>query len=109
MLTPTLWSVFHISDDSFVLDSTFELLFSIRPQSPAGLLLHVGVFNRSHYLSVYMLRGEVRPDPAAERKSCTQNRVYREIGYLLSERDIYQPQDTQDRGGTQKVAISHSL
>ncbi|CAG07616.1 unnamed protein product, partial [Tetraodon nigroviridis] len=46
-------------DDSFVLNSTFELLFSIRPQSPTGLLLHVGVFSESHYLSVYMLRGEV--------------------------------------------------
>lgn len=64
--TPTLGSVFHVSDDSFVLSSTFELLFSIRPQSQTGLLLHVGAFSRSqsmsHYLSVYMLRGEVRPD-----------------------------------------------
>uniref|UniRef100_H3DCP0 Laminin subunit alpha 3 n=1 Tax=Tetraodon nigroviridis TaxID=99883 RepID=H3DCP0_TETNG len=48
-----------IVNDSFVLNSTFELLFSIRPQSPTGLLLHVGVFSESHYLSVYMLRGEV--------------------------------------------------
>lgn len=65
--TPTLWSVFHFSDDSFVLNSTFELLFSIRPQSPTGLLLHVGVFSESHYLSVYMLRGEVRPDQDQSR------------------------------------------
>lgn len=71
VLTRTLWSVFQISDDSFVLDSTVELLFSIRPQSPTGLLLHVGVFSRSqstgHYLSVYMLRGEVRPDQKQSR------------------------------------------
>lgn len=56
--------VFFISDDSFVVGSSFELLFNIRPRSPTGLLLHVGDSSRSqgHYLSVYMLRGEVRLD-----------------------------------------------
>ncbi|XP_056913723.1 LOW QUALITY PROTEIN: laminin subunit alpha-3-like [Takifugu flavidus] len=55
-----------VINGSFVLGSTFELLFSIRPRSPTGLLLHVGDSSRSpsgggtgHYLSVYMLRGEV--------------------------------------------------
>ncbi|TMS09916.1 Tetratricopeptide repeat protein 39C [Larimichthys crocea] len=55
-----------IINDSFVVDPSFELLFSIRPRSPTGLLLHVGDFSRSqngitmsHYLSVYMLSGEV--------------------------------------------------
>ncbi|XP_069013512.1 laminin subunit alpha-3-like isoform X1 [Embiotoca jacksoni] len=55
-----------IINDSFVVGSTFELLFNIRPRSPSGLLLHVGDSSRSehgpamgHYLSVYMLRGEV--------------------------------------------------
>uniref|UniRef100_A0A7N6FHB8 Laminin subunit alpha 3 n=1 Tax=Anabas testudineus TaxID=64144 RepID=A0A7N6FHB8_ANATE len=40
----------------------FELLFNVRPRSLTGLLLHVGDFRRSqtsHYLSVYMLKGEV--------------------------------------------------
>lgn len=61
-------SVFCISDDSFVVGSSFELLFSIRPRNLNGLLLHVGDSSKSqygpamgHYLSVYMLRGEVRP------------------------------------------------
>nr|XP_046263462.1 laminin subunit alpha-3-like isoform X2 [Scatophagus argus] len=55
-----------IINDSFVVGSSFELLFNIRPRSPTGLLLHVGGSSRSqygptmgHYLSVYMLRGEV--------------------------------------------------
>lgn len=55
-----------ISDDSFVVGSSFELLFNIRPRSPTGLLLHVGDSSQygstiGHYLSVYILRGEVRP------------------------------------------------
>lgn len=48
--------------------SSFELLFSIRPHSLTGLLLHVGDSSRSRYgpamgqyLIVYMLGGEVRP------------------------------------------------
>jgi len=59
--------VLSISDDSFVVGSSFELLFNIRPRSPTGLLLHVGDSSRiqyghtmGHYLSIYMLRGEVR-------------------------------------------------
>ncbi|XP_035811801.2 laminin subunit alpha-3 isoform X2 [Amphiprion ocellaris] len=55
-----------IINDSFVVGSTFELLFNIRPRSLSGLLLHVGDSSRTHYgpamghyLSVYMLRGEV--------------------------------------------------
>ncbi|KAM9323132.1 laminin subunit alpha-3-like [Pholidichthys leucotaenia] len=50
-----------IINDSFVVGSTFELLLNIRPQNESGLLLHVGASSRSmgHYLSVYMLRGEV--------------------------------------------------
>ncbi|XP_018532087.1 laminin subunit alpha-3 isoform X2 [Lates calcarifer] len=55
-----------IINDSFVVGSSFELLFNIRPRSPTGLLLHVGDSSRmqygpmmGHYLSVYMLRGEV--------------------------------------------------
>ncbi|XP_036940486.1 laminin subunit alpha-3-like isoform X2 [Acanthopagrus latus] len=55
-----------IINDSFVVGSSFELLFSIRPRSPTGLLLHVGDSSRSRYgpamgqyLSVYMLSGEV--------------------------------------------------
>lgn len=52
------------SDDSFVVGSSLELLFNIRPRSPTGLLLHFGDSseNQGHYLRVYMLRGEVRPD-----------------------------------------------
>lgn len=60
-------AVFCISDDSFVMGTSFELLFNVRPRSLTGLLLHVGNFSRSpygpstgHYLSVYMRRGEVR-------------------------------------------------
>ncbi|KAM9349369.1 laminin subunit alpha-3-like [Symphorus nematophorus] len=55
-----------IINDSFVVGSSFELLFNIRPHSPTGLLLHVGDFSRSqygpaigNYFTVYMLRGEV--------------------------------------------------
>ncbi|KAM8850161.1 laminin subunit alpha-3-like isoform 2-T2 [Spinachia spinachia] len=55
-----------ILNDSFILGSSFELLFNIRPRSPTGLLLHVGdsSWNQygpamGHYLAVYMLRGEV--------------------------------------------------
>ncbi|XP_054482290.1 laminin subunit alpha-3-like [Anoplopoma fimbria] len=55
-----------IINDSFILGSSFELLFNIRPRSPTGLLLHVGdsSWNQygptmGHYLTVYMLRGEV--------------------------------------------------
>ncbi|XP_070830251.1 laminin subunit alpha-3-like [Chaetodon trifascialis] len=55
-----------IINDSFVVGPSFELLFNIRPRSPTGLLLHVGDFSKAqfgpemgHYLSVYMLRGEV--------------------------------------------------
>lgn len=66
------------SDGSFVLGSTFELLFSIRPRSPTGLLLHVGESSRSpsgggtgHYLSVYMLRGEVRLQPLTKTAAPT--------------------------------------
>ncbi len=62
-------SVFCIADDSFVVGSSFEVLFNIRPRSLTGLLLHVGDSSRSQYgpamgqyLTVYMLRGEVRPD-----------------------------------------------
>uniref|UniRef100_A0A671YXW3 Laminin subunit alpha 3 n=1 Tax=Sparus aurata TaxID=8175 RepID=A0A671YXW3_SPAAU len=51
-----------------VIISDFELLFSIRPRSLTGLLLHVGDSSRSRYgpamgqyLIVYMLGGEVRP------------------------------------------------
>ncbi|XP_068614972.1 laminin subunit alpha-3-like [Brachionichthys hirsutus] len=55
-----------IVNDSFVVGSSFELLFSVRPRNPTGLLLHVSDSSRSrqgpsmgHYLSVYMLRGEM--------------------------------------------------
>ncbi|XP_029308567.1 LOW QUALITY PROTEIN: laminin subunit alpha-3-like [Cottoperca gobio] len=55
-----------IINDSFVADTGFELLFNIRPRNPTGLLLHVGASSRNqygpeigHYLTVYMLRGEV--------------------------------------------------
>ncbi|XP_062285798.1 laminin subunit alpha-3-like isoform X1 [Scomber scombrus] len=55
-----------IINDSFVMGSSFELLFNIRPRTETGLLLHVGDFSRTqhgpamgHYLSIYMLRGEV--------------------------------------------------
>ncbi|XP_041804417.1 laminin subunit alpha-3-like isoform X2 [Chelmon rostratus] len=55
-----------IINDSFVVGPSFELLFNIRPRSPTGLLLHVGNSSGAqhgpgigHYLTVYMLRGEV--------------------------------------------------
>ncbi|XP_034038308.1 LOW QUALITY PROTEIN: laminin subunit alpha-3-like [Thalassophryne amazonica] len=55
-----------VLSNTFVDDSGFELLFSIRPRSPTGLLLHVGDSRKTqyeptmdHYLSVYMLRGKV--------------------------------------------------
>nr|XP_020451525.1 laminin subunit alpha-3 [Monopterus albus] len=55
-----------IINDSFVVGSSFELLFNIRPRNLTGLLLHVGDASRTqygpgmgHYLSIYMLRGEV--------------------------------------------------
>ncbi|XP_044224545.1 laminin subunit alpha-3-like isoform X2 [Thunnus albacares] len=55
-----------IINDSFVVGSSFELLFNIRPRTQTGLLLHVGDISRTpyghamgHYLSIYMLRGEV--------------------------------------------------
>uniref|UniRef100_A0A3Q1AX50 Laminin subunit alpha 3 n=1 Tax=Amphiprion ocellaris TaxID=80972 RepID=A0A3Q1AX50_AMPOC len=38
-----------IINDSFVVGSTFELLFNIRPRSLSGLLLHVGDSSRTHY------------------------------------------------------------
>ncbi|KAM9718848.1 laminin subunit alpha-3-like isoform 1-T1 [Menidia menidia] len=53
-------------NDSFVVGSTFELLFNIRPRTQTGLLLHVGASSRTHhgssmnhFLTVYMRRGEV--------------------------------------------------
>ncbi|KAJ0058685.1 hypothetical protein NL108_000419 [Boleophthalmus pectinirostris] len=55
-----------IVNDTFVLGSSFELLFNIRPRSPTGLLLYVGDSSLTrygsdmgHYLTVYMRRGEV--------------------------------------------------
>ncbi|XP_060900726.1 laminin subunit alpha-3-like isoform X1 [Labrus mixtus] len=55
-----------VINDSFVVGSSFELLFNIRPRIPTGLLLHVGDSSGTqygptmgHYLTVYMLRGEV--------------------------------------------------
>lgn len=69
--------VICVSDDSFVVGSSFELLFNIRPRSPTGLLLHVGDSSRmqygpmmGHYLSVYMLRGEVRLHHTASVHCC---------------------------------------
>lgn len=57
------------SDDSFDVGSTLELLFNVRPRAQSGLLLHVGDPIRTpsrsamgHFLTVYMLRGEVRMD-----------------------------------------------
>uniref|UniRef100_A0A3Q2V7I8 Si:ch211-241e1.3 n=1 Tax=Haplochromis burtoni TaxID=8153 RepID=A0A3Q2V7I8_HAPBU len=57
-----------VVNDSFVVGSSFELLFNIRPRSLTGLLLHVGVYSKTpnglpmgHYLIIYMLGGEVRP------------------------------------------------
>ncbi|XP_034090494.1 laminin subunit alpha-3-like isoform X3 [Gymnodraco acuticeps] len=55
-----------VINDSFVVGSGFELLFNIRPRNQTGLLLHVGASSMNqygpaegHYLTVYMLRGEV--------------------------------------------------
>ncbi|KAM7379372.1 hypothetical protein PAMP_004930 [Pampus punctatissimus] len=55
-----------IINDSFVVGSSFELLFNIRPRTQTGLLLHVGGSSRTpygpvmgHYLSIYMLQGKV--------------------------------------------------
>lgn len=62
VLTGVMISGFCVSDDSFVVGSSFELLFNIRPRSLNGLLLHVGDSSRNQYLTVYMLRGEVRLD-----------------------------------------------
>uniref|UniRef100_A0A667Z1C3 Si:ch211-241e1.3 n=1 Tax=Myripristis murdjan TaxID=586833 RepID=A0A667Z1C3_9TELE len=57
----------HVILEDSIVSSDFELLFSIRPRSPTGVLLHVGDSNRTrqgsttgHYLNIYMLRGEVR-------------------------------------------------
>lgn len=57
------------SDDSLLVNDSLELLFNIRPHSPNGLLLFFGNFSRSqyeleksHYLTVYMLDGEVGLD-----------------------------------------------
>ncbi|KAM4551973.1 laminin subunit alpha-3-like isoform 1-T1 [Odontesthes bonariensis] len=53
-------------NDSFVVGSTFELLFNIRPRTHTGLLLHVGASSRTHngsqmghFLTVYIYKGEV--------------------------------------------------
>lgn len=53
-------------DDSFVLGSSFEVVFDIRPRSLSGVLLHAGDSSRprrgpntGHHLSLYMHRGEV--------------------------------------------------
>lgn len=61
--------IFCISDESFDGGSTLELLFNIRPRAQSGLLLYVGDPIRTlstsvmgHFLTVYMLRGEVRMD-----------------------------------------------
>uniref|UniRef100_UPI003AAF9E0D laminin subunit alpha-3-like n=1 Tax=Centroberyx gerrardi TaxID=166262 RepID=UPI003AAF9E0D len=54
-----------IINDSYVVGSSFELLFDIRPRSLTGMLLHVDSSRTrhgptmGHYLSIYMLRGEV--------------------------------------------------
>ncbi|XP_027877262.1 laminin subunit alpha-3 isoform X1 [Xiphophorus couchianus] len=53
-----------VINDSFVFGSDLELLFNIRPRSQTGLLLHVGdstshVNTMDHFLSIYMLGGEV--------------------------------------------------
>lgn len=62
--------VFFAADDSILVNDSLELLFNIRPHSPTGLLLYFGNFSRSqneleksHYLTVYMLDGEVGLDP----------------------------------------------
>ncbi|KAM8839447.1 laminin subunit alpha-3-like isoform 1-T1 [Synchiropus picturatus] len=55
-----------VINESFVVGSSFEMLMNIRPRTLTGLLLHVGDSGRAqsrpaagHYLSVYMLRGEI--------------------------------------------------
>eukprot|EP00063_Salmo_salar_P020916 XP_013995751.1 PREDICTED: laminin subunit alpha-3-like isoform X7 [Salmo salar] len=55
-----------IINDSFVLGSSFEVVFDIRPRSLSGVLLHAGDSSRprrgpntGHHLSLYMHRGEV--------------------------------------------------
>ncbi|XP_046883214.1 laminin subunit alpha-3-like isoform X2 [Hypomesus transpacificus] len=54
-----------IINDSFVVGSSFELVFEFRPRSHSGVLLHVGDSqprprsDAGHHLSLYMLRGEV--------------------------------------------------
>uniref|UniRef100_A0A4W5KYG2 Laminin subunit alpha 3 n=1 Tax=Hucho hucho TaxID=62062 RepID=A0A4W5KYG2_9TELE len=55
-----------IINDSFVVGSSFEVVFDIRPRSLTGVLLHVGNSSRprrgpntGHHLSLYMHRGEV--------------------------------------------------
>ncbi|XP_019900931.2 laminin subunit alpha-3 isoform X2 [Esox lucius] len=55
-----------IINDSFVVGTTFEAVFDIRPRSLNGVLLHVGNsgrpghgHNARHHLSLYMRRGEV--------------------------------------------------
>ncbi|XP_035644145.2 laminin subunit alpha-3-like isoform X3 [Oncorhynchus keta] len=55
-----------IINDSFVVGSSFEVVFDIRPRSLTGVLLHVGDSSRprrgpntGHHLSLYMHRGEV--------------------------------------------------
>uniref|UniRef100_A0AAY5K1A5 Laminin subunit alpha 3 n=1 Tax=Esox lucius TaxID=8010 RepID=A0AAY5K1A5_ESOLU len=61
-----------IINDSFVVGTTFEAVFDIRPRSLNGVLLHVGNsgrpghgHNARHHLSLYMRRGEVRLPTAA--------------------------------------------
>ncbi|PWA25274.1 hypothetical protein CCH79_00005330 [Gambusia affinis] len=54
----------HSVNDSFFFGSDLELLFNIRPRSQTGLLLYVGdstshVNTMGHFLSIYMLGGEV--------------------------------------------------
>ncbi|XP_041698139.2 laminin subunit alpha-3 isoform X1 [Coregonus clupeaformis] len=55
-----------IINDSFVVGSSFEVVFDIRPRSLTGVLLHAGDSSRprrgpnaGHHLSLYMHRGEV--------------------------------------------------
>uniref|UniRef100_A0AAZ3PLT4 Laminin subunit alpha 3 n=1 Tax=Oncorhynchus tshawytscha TaxID=74940 RepID=A0AAZ3PLT4_ONCTS len=54
-----------IINDSFVVGSSFEVVFDIRPRSLTGVLLHAGDSSRprrgpntGHHLSLYMHRGE---------------------------------------------------
>ena len=62
----TLMTWLPVLDDSFVVGSSFELVFEFRPRSHSGVLLHVGDSqprprsDAGHHLSLYMLRGEVR-------------------------------------------------